>query len=407
MNNSSSTKKKLLLLGGSRYLIPVIEAAHKLNCHVITCDYLPDNYAHKISDEYHNVSIVDKEAVLSLARELQIDGIMSFACDPGVVTGAYVAEKLGLPYGGSYESVSILQDKGRFRRFLADHGFNVPVSCSYAALDEALADLSRFRFPVIVKPVDSAGSKGVRRVDRPEDIPSAVANALASSICGRFIIEEFIVQLGFASDTECFSVDGELRFASFNNQYFDVDALNPYAPMGFTWPSHMSQPHQAELRRELHRLFTLLDMKTSVYNIECRESTDGKAYLMEVSPRGGGNRLCEMLRYACGTDLILNAVRAAIGEPVEAFSDPVYDGFWAQVILHSYSDGTFKELWIDEAVRPFVVEQALWITPGEHIEKFSGANKSFGTVVLRFNSQKEADARMADISSWLKIVTEE
>ena len=123
--------------------------------------------------------------------------------------------------------------------------------------------------------------------------------------------------------------------------------------------------------------------------------------------RGGGNRLCEMLRYACGTDLILSAVRAAIGEPVEALSDPVYDGFWAQVILHSYSDGTFKELWIDEDVRPFVVEQALWITPGEHIEKFSGANKSFGTVVLRFNSQEEADARMADISSWLKIVTEE
>ncbi len=78
----SNRQKKLLLLGGSRYLLPVIREAHLLGCHVITCDYLPDNYAHRFSDEYHNVSIVDREAVLSLSRTLKIDGIMSFACDP-------------------------------------------------------------------------------------------------------------------------------------------------------------------------------------------------------------------------------------------------------------------------------------------------------------------------------------
>ena len=89
-------QKKLLLLGGLRYLLPVIESAHELGYYVITCDYIPDNIAHKYSDEYHNVSIVDKEAVLSLARELQIDGIMSFAVDPGVITAAYVQEQMGL-----------------------------------------------------------------------------------------------------------------------------------------------------------------------------------------------------------------------------------------------------------------------------------------------------------------------
>ena len=85
-----------MLLGGLRYLLPVIDAAHNLGCHVITCDYLPDNIAHKYSDEYHDVSILDRDAVLSLARELGIDGIMSFAVDPGVVTAAYVADKMVL-----------------------------------------------------------------------------------------------------------------------------------------------------------------------------------------------------------------------------------------------------------------------------------------------------------------------
>jgi formate-dependent phosphoribosylglycinamide formyltransferase (GAR transformylase) len=92
------TKKKLMLLGGLRYLLPVIEAAHRHDIHVITVDYLPDNIAHKYSDEYHNVSIIDKEAVLELAQRLQIDGIMSFAVDPGVSHCFYssISEKFTL-----------------------------------------------------------------------------------------------------------------------------------------------------------------------------------------------------------------------------------------------------------------------------------------------------------------------
>ena len=129
--------KKLLLLGGLIYLKPVIEIAHKLGVHVITCDYLPDNVAHKYSDEYHNVSIVDKDAVLKLARELQIDGIMSFAVDPGVATAAYVAEEMGLPSAGSYKAIHILQNKDLFRKFLEDNGFNVPASGGYTDLTAA------------------------------------------------------------------------------------------------------------------------------------------------------------------------------------------------------------------------------------------------------------------------------
>ena len=118
--------KKLMLLGGSRFLFPVVREAQALDLHVITCDYLPDNPAHKIADEYQNVSIIDREAVLRKAREREIDGIMSFACDPGVTTAAYVAEQMGLPNVGPWESVQILQNKDRFRAFLRDHGFPVP-----------------------------------------------------------------------------------------------------------------------------------------------------------------------------------------------------------------------------------------------------------------------------------------
>ena len=261
-------QKKLMLLGGIRYLVPVIEKAHELGLYVITCDYLPDNIAHKYSDEYHNVSIVDKDAVLAVAKELQIDGIMSFACDPGVVTAAYVAENMGLPFQGAYEAVRILQDKGLFRKFLADNGFNVPNARRYIDAAAPLGDTVYFNWPVIVKPVDSAGSKGVTRVDNPEDLPAAIKIAQDSSIGGAFIIEDFLTFKGFHSSADPFSVDGRLKFITYSDQLFDKEADNPYTPAFIIWPTSMDKADQDYLTGEIQRLITLLDLKTGIYNIE-------------------------------------------------------------------------------------------------------------------------------------------
>ena len=398
-------KKKLLLLGGSHYLLPVIEEAHRLGIHVITCDYLPDNAAHKYSDEYHNVSIIDKDAVLALARELQIDGISSFACDPGVVTAAYVAEKLGLPFAGSYESVSILQDKGRFRAFLSDNGFNAPWSGSYKSVDEALADSGRFTYPAIVKPVDSAGSKGVRRIDSLDELKSAAEHALRFSHGGRFIVEQFLEKQGASSDSDSFSIDGKLVFTSFDDQLFDERAENPYTPAAYCWPSSMPQWAQDELKGELQRLVDLLGLKTALYNIESRLCTDGKTYIMEMSPRGGGNRLSEVLHMATGVNLIRGIVMASVGLEPDCVSDKPYDGLWAEIILHSDENGRFRELWIDPKCENFIVERDLWVSPGDEVERFSGANKAVGTLVVRFPDRETLNVRMADMS-WFKIVTE-
>lgn len=396
-------QKKLLLLGGLRYLLPVIKAAHKLGIYVITCDYIPDNIAHKYSDEYHNVSIVDKEAVLALAKELRIDGIMSFAVDPGVVTQAYVAEKMELPQVGPYESVCILQNKDRFRKFLADNGFNVPLARGFGSMTEALEGTKTFPMPCIVKPTDSAGSKGVTRVDAYRDMKNALNNAFEHSISGRVIVEEFIEKQGCSSDTDSFSVDGKLKFVSFSAQRFDDEAANPYTPSAYSWPSTMTEEQEGYLTSEIQRLLTLLHMKSSIYNIETRIGTNGKPYIMEVSPRGGGNRLAEMLRYSTGVDLIENAVKAAVGiKPLDVHQAP-YQGHWAEVVLHSEKEGSFDKLDIAPSLKPNLVETDLWVKPGDEVKAFNGANDAIGTLVLRFNSVQDLENTITNQYSWLKV----
>jgi len=325
---------------------------------------------------------------------------MSFAVDPGVLTASYVAEKMNLP-GCPFESVKILQNKVLFRKFLFENGFNVPKAKGFSSYADALKELDLFNFPVIVKPTDSAGSKGVTRVDDIDDVKSAVEYALANAVSDKkVIIEEFIEQSGFSSDCDSFSIDSDLKFVSFSNQYFDSKAENPYTPSAYSWPSFIDISHQEELVSELRRLVKLLKLGTSIYNIETRVGTDGKPYIMEVSPRGGGNRLSEMLRFATGVDLIKMAVKSAVGEENDQLEMPVYNGYWAEIILHSDRDGIFDEVKINnELFEDNIVEIDLWVKKGDKVNAFRGANDAIGTIVVRFETERE-------MSSFVKFLNE-
>lgn len=396
--------KKLLLLGGTRNTIPVIHAAHKLGIYVITCDYLPNNIGHHYSDEYRNVSIIDREAVLALADSLKIDGIMSFAIDPGVVTAAYVASKLNLP-SCPYDSVKILQNKVSFRNFLKENGFNVPQIMGFRNKDDAVSKVEKFDFPIIIKPADASGSKGVTKINHITQLEKAFDYAFQNSLSGEVIIEEFIEQKYHSSDTDCFSVENELVCASFSCQYFDTNSVNPYVPSAYSWPSNMPSDKIDELRAELQRLIKLLNLGTSIYNIETRVGKNDKAYIMEVTPRGGGNRLAEMVRYSSGQDMILNSVKAAVGLPVDNMSDPVYSGAWAEYIIHSNREGIFDALSIaPDFEEKYVVEKDIWVTSGDFIHTFSSASYAIGTLVLKFENQMELKQKMKDIDKYVRII---
>ena len=397
-------KKTLLLLGGSRYALPVIRAAHGLGARVITCDYLPGNYGHRFSDGYVNASIVDREAVLAAARAVRADGIMSFAADPGVVSAAYAAERLGLPFQGSYDAVAILQDKARFRGFLRENGFSSPWFFSAGSVPDAMRRADELRYPVIVKPVDLAGSKGVSRVDAPSGLAGAVGRALSLSLSGRCIVEQFIERRGCSSDSDCFCESGTMTCVSFSSQLFDDKAPNPYVPSGYVMPSQMPAGAQAALASELQRLCDLLHLRSGIFNVETRVAKDGMPYLMEVSPRGGGNRLSELLRRSSGVDLVRAAVQVALGMPAEGVSMPRYQGIWHEHVLHARRGGVFGGLRYAPGFREaHVVGEQVWVRRGERVCSLTGANRSFGTVTLRFGTMRELDGFLAEPDRYMSV----
>jgi biotin carboxylase len=322
------------------------------------------------------------------------------------VAAAYTAEKMGLPFQCSYEAACILQDKSRFRKFLADNGFNVPNARGYSEGDDALQDIDYFNWPIIVKPVDSAGSKGITRVDDPADLPAAIAHALDCSPSKHFIIEDFLEKKGPSMGDECFVVDGVLKYNAFYDQFFDNKAINPFAPSGELWPSALEKVYEQDFKDQLQRLFDLLHISTGIFNVECRVCTNGKPYLMEVSPRAGGNRLAEILNYAADVDIIEAEVCASVGLPLPDVHEPNYNGYYAINVLHSEKDGTFKDILIDaDFEKAHVIERDLWVKPGDVVSGFTGANQSLGTIFLRFETREQLDQFVSSPNRYISIIT--
>lgn len=399
-------QKKVLLLGGSHFQVPSVKKAKELGYYTITCDYLPDNPGHKYADEYHNVSTTDKEAVLKLAKDLKIDGIVCYASDPAAPTAAYVAEKMGLP-GQPYKSVEILSNKDLFRKFLTENNFNVPRARGYCSVDEAIKDISNFKLPVMVKPVDSSGSKGVTKISDIKNLESAIKYALNFSRNKRFIIEEYVEKFGYQIAGDGFSVDGKLVFRCFANEHFNLKAGNPFVPIGESWPYNMPMHIHDKIHNETQRLLDLLGMKTGAYNFDVRIDKDENVILMELGPRNGGNLIAQVIEYATGVDTVKYTIEAAMGKDCSDLKMVEPNGFWSCFMVHSKKAGILKSVeFSDEFKKNNIVEFEMMYNKGDKVDSFNGSNGTLGTMILKYSSMDEMLTKMDNMDDYVKVIVE-
>ncbi len=378
--------KKLLMLGGAMQQIPAIKRAKDMGLYVITCDYLPDNLGHQYADEYYNVSTTDLKGVLEVAKKCHVDGIVAYASDPAAPTAAYVAEQLGLP-GNPYESVNLLTQKDLFRNFLKKHGFCCPQSCGYTSYKEAKDDLAHFHFPVMVKPVDSSGSKGVVKVYDQNGIKAAVEEALSYSRGKRFIVEEFIEKKGYQISGDGFSIDGKLVFTSFGNEIYSGNGTREYVALGEFWPSLLSLEQKKKVDDEIQRLITALGMKTGAYNIEVILDKHDMPYILELGPRNGGSYIPQLIKYATRVDLIDYTIKGALGESCEGLKMAPTRGVWSNYMILSKKSGKFKRIVFDvKFEKDNLLDVYCSAKEGEMVYAYQNTSHSLGTILFKAES---------------------
>lgn len=402
--------KKILLLGGSAQQLVAIRAAKELGYYTVVCDYLPDNPGQYIADKFYSTSTTDIEAVYEIAKNEQVDGILAYASDPAALPASIVAERLGLPTNPS-KSVEILGLKYPWRKFLQDNGFACPKVYSFhpnTPKEDIIAGAQTFTFPLVVKPTDSSGSKGVSMLNDWSTLEDAIAWADSYSRNKVLIVEEYI-QRGFPSviGGDIFVWDGKIVL------YGEMECLrdvvnSPLIPIGEKKPAALNDLQKGRIYSELQRIVTALDIRFGELNIEILLDTEDNVHFLELGPRAGGNMIPIQLSDAFGVDLVKANVQAAMGETPDFIGKPVeaLSGCFMHYVLHSYKDGTFQGIEIDESIRKFIYREVIYKQSGDSVEVFDGAGKALGILFLHFDTIEEMDNFCENHNSLIKIVLE-
>lgn len=395
--------KKLLMLGGSPYQVKAVRKAKEMGHYVIICDYLEDNPGRQFCDEYYNISTTDKERILELAKSLKVDGILCYTAESGAQSVAFIAEKLGLP-SFSYNSVKILSNKDMFRIFLKENQFNVIHAKGYATLEDVKADIQTFTMPVMIKPVDSSGSRGISKINSIELLSEKVKDALSFSRTKRFIVEEYIDKQGYQVGGECFLVNGNIQFFKLVNYHFNSNFSNPFLPTGVSWPCNIANPIQDKIYTEIQRLVNLLNIKTGPLIFEVLVDQNENIYIIDIGVINNSH-LNHLINFVEDVDLIQYAIKAALGEDCSDLAMIDSNGYWATHIINSEKNGVLKKVeYDDDFVKKNLVK---YNEPLKCIGSKVKTNEAIGSIILKFSSMNEMLEKMDNIGEWVKVIVEE
>lgn len=398
-------QKKILLLGGSAQQVVAIKTAKDLGYYTVLCDYLPDNPGQHIADSSHLVSTTDKDAILKVAQEEQIDGIVAYSSDPAAPTAAYVANKMGLP-GMNYDIVRHFCEKHLYREFLKDNGFNVPWSVEVKVpYDLNTINYSILKFPVIVKPTDSSGSKGITVLDDANGLAYALKYAEEYSRNKTLIIEEFIVRdHPYVIEAEIFTINGKVVTWGLINSIRDQKS-NPLLPSAYTYPLDMTDERKSIVKSEVSRLVAATGNTSGAFNIEMIIDRHNRLFFLDAAPRNGGNMLPEFISMISRKDIVEATLRVAMGDTdsLDVDLDGESGGFWGLGVLHTAEAGQFQGVLYSPLAKQSLLRENIQKTIGQDVRPFERCNDLVGLNFYQFNSKTDMDEVMCNMYDSMKV----
>lgn len=388
----SERKKRLLLAGGSHADIPMIKAAQALGYHVVTSGNRAEDLGHRHADETVLADFSDREAIRTLAERLRADALCASCNDFSALSCAWAAEQLGLPGHDPYETASILHHKDRYRDFALANDIPTPRAEGCSSVEAARSAATRLTFPLIVKPVDLTGGKGISVARDASELDAAIRKALAATRAGRVVLEEFLE--GSRHGFTCLIRDGRVVFHFQDNEHY---FLNPYLVSAASTPAQVPAGTADELRAVTERIAGLLALADGIVHIQYILH-GGRPVIIEICRRPPGDLYVDLVTHATGIDYPRQIVRAACGLGLDDIGQAETTGAFLRHCIMSRETGTISGLAIDPAVEGKIIDSMLWWKPGDVIADVM--THKLGILFLRFDSEAEMLAlsdRMQDL----------
>jgi len=401
-----SFKKKMLLLGGGHAEIPLIQAAQSLGWYVITTGNAREGLGHPYADKNVFADFSDKDAMLELAKSEGVQAVCSGCNDFALLSTAYVCEKLGLPGHDSYATSLEIHHKDKYRALATKLGIPTPRALVVRSAADFEAAIAQLTFPIIVKPVDLTGGKGIHRAANADEAREAYKDACSRTRQDHIVVEEFVQ--GSNHGFSAMLVKGKVAFAfSDNEQYY----INKYMVSGANSPSTSSNKTLAMLREYSERIAQELHLVDGILHIQYIEQADGIPVIIEICRRPPGDLYIKFVKYATGIDYPKFIILAETGEDISGIADVPTQGFWLRhCIMADYQagengcSGTVREVTFTPEIQGNIVEKFLWYKPGEVIT--DKLTYKAGIVFFKFDTLAEMQDKTARMTKLAKIAAE-
>ena len=385
-------------MGAGIYQVPLIKRAKAMGIHTIAVS-IPGNYpGFAVADEICHINTVDYEAVLKVAREKQIDGIVTAGTDVAVITIGKVCDELGLT-GLSFEAAKIASDKMLMKECYEANGVRTARFRKVHFeddLEEAIKDLE---YPLIFKAVDSSGSRGITRVNKKEDIEAAVAAVKAVTRKKYYIVEEFIIGEEFGA--QAFVYGGKLQFVLPHGDYVFMGDTG--VPVGHFAPYHLRDEVLQDVYEQTEKAIRAMKLDNCAINADFIMK-DGKTYVLEIGGRSGATCLAELVSIYYGYDYYEKIIQAALGEAPEFPQDQAVPN--ASKLLMSDRDGVIRSIANHNPQNDNIYEIMFDYRVGEAVKKFKVGPHRIGHVVTKGNTLEEATAALGEALKNIEIRVE-
>lgn len=396
--------KKLLILGAGIYQVPLIKTAKRLGVYTIVTS-IPGNYpGFALADKVYYENTVDYDAILKIAKEEQVDGIVTTGTDVAIPTVGKVCDALGLK-GLSFEAAMISSNKKLMKEAYEQNGVRSAKFREIATDDYDYANkLEGLKFPLIFKSVDSSGSRGITRVDSTEEFEAARQCVLDNTRSNYYLVEEFIEGEEFGA--QAFVQDGQLEFILPHGDY--VFKGNTGVPTGHFAPYNLPSEVVSDCKATLTAAIKAMKLDNCAINADFILK-DGKTYVLEIGGRSGATCLAELVGIYYGYDYYEKIVQVALGEkavfPIDqananashllmADKDGIIE---SQVDSNEIcSDGKFKNA--------DIIEVQFDYNPGDEVKKFRIGPHRIGHVITKGATLDDAVAALNEAMDNIEII---
>lgn len=306
--------KKVLIIGAGFLQDFVICKAKEMGYETfaVDADAKAPGFLH--ADHSSVIDITDEKACLDYARKNEIDGVLTAATDYGVLTASYIAREMGLP-GLRYDVAQLIKNKYQVRKCLIEHHVDQTKQVVEVNEDTDFSMLAcQLSFPVMVKPCDGSGSRGISRIDDDSQLREKSRLAMKCSASNRAVIETFFA--GKEYGAEALVIDGEPHVLAVMKKWMTDPPV--YAELGHAVPNDLSEETEQSVIRCIREAILSLGINSGSVNTDLIISEDGKVNIIDIGARMGGNMIgpC-IIPYGTGIDYMAAMIRVALGEPAD------------------------------------------------------------------------------------------